>query len=112
LSFEYGVDLEGAPKVTGERAKAEWIKFSVSGDGRRLWSSEWVRWKDRPEPVEVAIRNVRELTLKVEGGGSQWLYGSAAWGKPTLRPFVPPEFGDQFGPREMDDPVGPIDHAF
>ena len=84
LRFDYGVDLEGQTEVTGERAKTEWLKFSVLADRRRLWSSEWVNWRSAPPSVEIEIEGVDLLCLKVEGGGSQWLYGSAAWGSPTV----------------------------
>ena len=84
LSFEYGVDLEGATRIPAIRAQAEWVRFSVLGDGRRLWSSEWIQWRRQPPPVEVDIEGVDVLRLQVDGGGSQWLYGSTAWGNPKL----------------------------
>jgi dienelactone hydrolase len=84
LSLEYGVDLEGATTVPMMRASAEWLRFGVWGDGRRLWSSEWIQWHHQCPPVEVDIEGVDLLRLQLDGGGSTWLYGSAAWGNPKL----------------------------
>ncbi|MBI2195401.1 MAG: NPCBM/NEW2 domain-containing protein [Planctomycetes bacterium] len=81
---EYGIDLEGDREVTGERASAEWIQFRVVGDGRRLWSSDWIQWNTKTQPVEVDVTGVEVLKLEVDGGGRRWLFGSAAWGNPVL----------------------------
>ena len=84
LRTEYGIDFEGADKVTGERAKAEWLQFRVFGDERRLWSSEWIDWKANTAPVEIDISDVDVLRLEVDGGGRRWLFGSASWGNVQL----------------------------
>lgn len=80
LKTEYGIDLEGADKVTGKRGRVEWIQFRVLGDGKRLWSSEWIQWNAKTNPVEVDIKGIEVLKLEVDGGGERWHFGSAAWG--------------------------------
>ena len=74
-----GIDLEGASEVSRHRARGEYVQFLVHGDGRRLYSSEWLQWDSRPIAVEVEIEDVKTLRLEVDCSASRWLVGSADW---------------------------------
>jgi len=74
-----GIDLEDDLEVTPARARGEFIQFLVLGDGKRLYSSEWLKWNSKPVPIEVEIKGVKTLTLEVDCSASRWLVGSADW---------------------------------
>ena len=74
-----GIDLEGALEVSKARARGEWVQFLVFGDGKRLYSSEWLQWDSAPADVEVEIRDVKVLRLEVGCSSARWLVGSADW---------------------------------
>ena len=81
----YGFDLEGERNVDAQRGRSSvQMQFLVHGDGKRLWSSEWLPWNRYPPPLEVDIRDVDILRLEVKGGGPIWLFGSTAWGDAQL----------------------------
>lgn len=84
LTTAFGIDLEGKTQIHAERAKTERMQFLVYGDGRRLWSSDWLKWNQARPPVEIDVKGVRSLRLEVNGGGRSWLFGSTAWGNPEL----------------------------
>jgi len=74
-----GIDLEDVTEVSLARRRGEYVQFLVYGDGRRLYSSEWLRWSSRPAKVEVDIKGVKSLRLEVDCSASRWLVGSADW---------------------------------
>ena len=74
-----GIDLEGAVAVAQARARGEYVQFLVHGDGKRLYSSEWLQWDSRPVDVEVDIKGVKTLRLEVDCSAQRWLVGSADW---------------------------------
>ena len=74
-----GIDLEGVVEVSPRRARGEYVQFLVFGDGRRLYSSEWLQWDSRPVAVEVELEDVKTLRLEVDCSASRWLVGSADW---------------------------------
>jgi pimeloyl-ACP methyl ester carboxylesterase len=74
-----GIDLEGALEVSPARARGEWVQFRVVGDGRQLYSSEWLQWNSKPVEVAVPIKGVKTLRLEVDCSASRWLVGSADW---------------------------------
>ena len=74
-----GIDLEGETEVSRARARGEWVEFLVYGDGKRLYSSEWLQWSSKPVAVEVPIKGVKVLRLEVDCSSSRWLVGSADW---------------------------------
>ena len=74
-----GIDLEGETEVAKARSESEYVQFLVFGDGRRLYSSEWLQWDSRPVSVEVEIDTVKTLRLEVDCSAKRWLVGSADW---------------------------------
>ena len=74
-----GIDLEDDLEATPARARGEWVQFIVSGDGKRLYSSEWLQWNSMPVKVEVDIKGVKALRLDVDCSASRWLVGSCDW---------------------------------
>ena len=74
-----GIDLEGDLDVSPRRARGEWVQFLVFGDGKRLYSSEWLQWDSKPVDVEVEIKDVKTLRLEVDCSNSRWLIGSTDW---------------------------------
>ena len=74
-----GIDLEGETEVGKARARGEWVQFVLHGDGRRLYSSEWLQWNSKPVAVDVPIKGVKVLSLEVDCSSSRWLVGSADW---------------------------------
>ena len=68
-----GIDLEGFLEVSPARARGEWVQFLVFGDGRRLYSSEWLQWNSKPVEVAVEIKGVKTLRLQVDCSASRWL---------------------------------------
>jgi hypothetical protein len=55
------------------------VQFIVYGDGKRLYSSEWLKWNSKPVAVEVDIKGVKTLRLEADCSLSRWLVGSADW---------------------------------
>jgi len=74
-----GIDLEDLIEPAAARRRGEYVQFLVFGDGKRLYSSEWLQWDSRPVDVEVEIRGVKALRLEVDCSASRWLVGSADW---------------------------------
>ncbi|MFP4055824.1 MAG: NPCBM/NEW2 domain-containing protein [Candidatus Brocadiia bacterium] len=74
-----GIDLEGQEAVAEARARGERVQFLVTGDGRRLTSTEWLRWDSPPVELDVDIEGVRVLRLEVACSWQRWLVGSADW---------------------------------
>ena len=75
-----GVDNEGE-EPTRERRAVTRVGFEVWGDGRLLAASSAHRWDDPPERMDVDVRDVTHLDLRVISmGGRSWVYGSVAWG--------------------------------
>jgi len=74
-----GIDLEDDLEATPARDRGERVQFVVHGDGKRLYSSEWLKWNSKPVAVEVDIQGVRTLLLEADCSASRWLVGSAAW---------------------------------
>ena len=79
--------LSGEPP--SPRADSEEVVFEVWGDGRRLYHSPVMGWKEgqrRSAKAAAAVSGVNEMTLKIlavsETGRCQ---GAAAWGGPMLR---------------------------
>jgi hypothetical protein len=68
-----GVDDEVRPPRPVE------LVFEVWGDGRRLWRSPVMRSGEPAVPVEVEIRGVQELLLKVLPGSDGIDYDHADW---------------------------------
>ena len=79
LRATVGIDLEGATGVSQRRARAEYVQFLVFGDGRRLYSSEWLQWDSKPVAVEVELEGAKVLRLEVHCSAQRWLVGSADW---------------------------------
>ncbi len=71
LEARVGLDDEGRARATAA------ARFEVFGDGRLLWTSEPVRAGAAPIPVDVDVRGVRILSLRVvpTEGGDQRLHG-------------------------------------
>jgi alpha-galactosidase len=49
------------------------VNFIVSGDGKELWQSGWVKMSDSTIPVSLDVSKVKKLSLRVnrgEGGGT------------------------------------------
>ncbi len=74
-----GIDLEDDLEVTPARDRGERVQFIVYGDGKRLYSSEWLKWNSKPVAVEVDIKGVKALRLEADCSLSRWLVGSADW---------------------------------
>ena len=74
-----GIDLEDELEVTPARARGEYVQFIVTGDGKRLYSSEWLKWNSKPVKVEVDIKGVKALRLEVDCSASRWLVWSCDW---------------------------------
>lgn len=74
-----GVDMEDDLEATPARDRGERVQFVVHGDGKRLYSSEWLKWNSKPVAVEVDIQGVKTLCLEADCSASRWLVGSAAW---------------------------------
>jgi len=74
-----GIDLEDDLEVTPARDRGERVQFVVYGDGKRLYSSEWLKWSSPAAEVEVEIKGVKALRLEVDCSASRWLVGSADW---------------------------------
>ncbi len=74
-----GIDLEDDLEATPARDRGERVQFIVSGDGKRLYSSEWLKWNSKPVAVEVDIKGVKTLRLEADCSLSRWLVGSSDW---------------------------------
>jgi len=74
-----GLDLEDDLQVTPARDRGERVQFVVYGDGKRLYSSEWLKWNSKPAQVAVEIKGVKTLCLEADCSASRWLVGSADW---------------------------------
>lgn len=74
-----GIDLENELEVTEARERGEYVQFLVFGDGKRLYSSEWLQWDSRPVDVDVELEDVKTLRLHVDCSSQRWLVGSADW---------------------------------
>ena len=69
-------------RMAPERKRNTRVRFEVWGDGRLLGASSVLRWNDPAESMDVDIRGVEYLTLKITArGGTSWVYGSASWGE-------------------------------
>ncbi len=76
LQTDYGLDTEADVKAT--------VYFSVWGDGRELFKSGKKGRFDNPSTMNVDIRGINELTLKIDKAGES-IYGAHAdWLNPTL----------------------------
>jgi hypothetical protein len=89
LDLVAGIDLEGREKGTPARTKFESVQFSVYGDGKRLYQSDFLQWFSKPAVAHVKITGVKKLRLVTDAGGARWHLGSAAWGE--LRLTKPPK---------------------
>jgi len=74
-----GIDLEDDLEATPARDRGERVQFVVTGDGKRLYSSEWLKWNSKPVAVEVEIKGVKTLCLEADCSLSRWLVGSSDW---------------------------------
>ncbi len=74
-----GIDMEDDLEATPARDRGERVQFIVHGDGKRLYSSEWLKWNSKPVAVEVDIKGVKTLRLEADCSLSRWLVGSADW---------------------------------
>ena len=75
-----GTDLEGEPGVSEARDRAESFEFMVIGDGRMIYQTGRMRWKDEPRHIYVPIAGVRRLELKIHRrSGPRWLSGPVDW---------------------------------
>ncbi|MBM4036457.1 MAG: hypothetical protein FJ291_32375, partial [Planctomycetes bacterium] len=61
-----GIDLEDDLEATPARDRGERVQFIVYGDGKRLYSSEWLKWNSKPVAVEVDIKGVKTLRLEAD----------------------------------------------
>jgi len=84
LKATIGIDLEDDLEVTKARRRAEYVQFAVYGDGRRLYSSEWLQAADPPVEIEVDLEGAKRLRLEVTCSSQRWLVGSADWAEPRL----------------------------
>lgn len=60
------------------------VRFSVFGDGARLWSSPLVRRGDAAVPVRVPLAGVRSIRLVVEAHGPQDRIALADWAQSQI----------------------------
>lgn len=45
------------------------VRLVMTGDGKELYNKEFA-WNDAPEPLDVSLADVRELTIRVDSAGS------------------------------------------
>ena len=74
-----GIDMEDDLEATPARERGERVQFIVTGDDKRLYSSEWLKWNSKPVAVEVEIKGVKTLRLEADCSLSRWLVGSSDW---------------------------------
>jgi len=74
-----GIDMEDDLEATPARDRGERVQFVVHGDGKRLYSSEWLKWNSKPAAVQVDVKGVKTLCLEADCSLSRWLVGSSAW---------------------------------
>ena len=55
------------------------IEFSVLGDGKVLWQSGLMKWRDPPKSVEIDAANIKALGLLVTDGGDGIGWDHADW---------------------------------
>lgn len=60
------------------------VRFYVEGDGKRLYSSELMRYTDNPEQIVVDINGVKELSLLVDNGDGSYECDFAVWLDPVI----------------------------
>jgi len=72
-----GVDDEvnASPDSVGKPS----VEFVVIGDGKTLWQSGVIRANELARPVDVDLRGVDGLKLKVALGGNNNHYDQADW---------------------------------
>jgi len=80
LDGRYG-EFRSAVGIDTSMGKRGSVRFTVLGDGRRLYESPVVRGSDKEaHDIRVPIRGVRKLTLKVTDAGDLDLGDVANWG--------------------------------
>ncbi|MCG3044527.1 NPCBM/NEW2 domain-containing protein [Streptomyces sp. S1A] len=73
--------LAGVDDLTALRGA---VRFSVYGDGVRLWESGVVRRGEEPVPVHVPLTGVRTLRLVVEPNGLLDSVVMAGWARARI----------------------------
>jgi hypothetical protein len=86
LRAAIGLGIDGEDEVSLTRWRTEKAAFVVEGDGKVLFETEKpVSWQKNIVDIDVDIRGVSELTLRVKpAGGRTWLHGSSAWANAWL----------------------------
>lgn len=77
LDAQVGVD----DNAKSERAS---IVFRVVGDGKEIWKSPVVHWKDAPLLARVNLRGVHRLTLTADDAGDGIDHDHADWCNPVI----------------------------
>ncbi|MBI2931806.1 MAG: NPCBM/NEW2 domain-containing protein [Planctomycetes bacterium] len=73
LTFDLGGQYQRFEATVGiddcaVEAECGSVVFQLVADGKKIWESAAVSWKDRAQPVSVSVRDVRRLTLVVDWG--------------------------------------------
>ena len=85
LKTVVGLSRERAHPDSAVRDKHEAVAFVVVGDGKTLWESELIDSENPLQEVEVSVRGVHLLELRVIPKSRWlWLHGSTAWGDARL----------------------------
>lgn len=83
-----GLTRAAKEEISAARKAAEAVVFEVWGDGVLLGNSPTLGWQEGTQNwsrVSADVRGVATLTLKARPtSGALWLYGSCAWGQPTV----------------------------
>ena len=80
-----GVDDEVVEAMRSSGSSGGTVEFSVSGDGRVLWSSGKVKAGEPARKVDVDVAGVRQLLLQVTVAGDGDSFDHADWCDATIR---------------------------
>jgi alpha-galactosidase len=59
-------------------------QFSVYGDGKLLTKSDVIHHGDKPKELSVDLTGVKQMVLKVDGGGNGTTGDNADWADPKI----------------------------
>jgi predicted esterase len=83
-----GLTRGAKEEISAARKAAEGVVFEVWGDGLLLRDSPTLGWQEGTQnwsQISADVHGVGTLTLKARPtSGATWLYGSCAWGEPTV----------------------------
>ena len=85
-TFQAGVHLMNSPEhgIPDIRRYYETVTFELFGDGKLLCQRK-LTWSETVGRMEVKIKGVKKLTLKLScSGGPSWLHSEATWISPRL----------------------------